>query len=191
MKNHGHRDMQAGEKDMDTDSSKIQINGPSPPYKKYNSRRKILKNSNEFHGESEYKPTGNTLHHDHSEDQELHAAEKSGHKHFGEGKHHNHEQHEEMKHEQHNGSKHAVHEKHEAMKHEDYDPSRGRDHGNHHAHMLADFKKNIKSAREYCFINSLIKFIEFVIKFVRYCWCVQHQQYFSNQFMINFDFQNS
>ncbi len=104
--------MQAEEKKMDTDSSIIQINRPSIYDNKHNSRREISKNSNEFHGESKHKPTGNTLHHDHSEDQELHAAEKLGHKHLGEWKHHNHEQHEEMKHEQHKGSKHAVHEKH-------------------------------------------------------------------------------
>ncbi len=103
--------MQAEEKITNTDSSKIHINGPSF-HDKNITRREISKNSNEFHGESGHKPTENTLHHDHSEDQELHAAEKLGHKHLGEWKHHNHEQHEEMKHEQHKGSKHAVHEKH-------------------------------------------------------------------------------
>jgi hypothetical protein len=90
--------MQAREKITNTDSSKIQINGLYPQYKKYNSEGEISKNLDEFHEESGHKFAGNTLHHDHSEDQELHAGEKSGHEHLEVGEHQNHEQHEEMKH---------------------------------------------------------------------------------------------
>ena len=74
--------MQAEEKKMDTNSSKIQINRPSIYDNKHNSRREISKNSDEFHEESGHKLAGNTLHHDHSEDQERHAGEKSGHEHL-------------------------------------------------------------------------------------------------------------
>ena len=144
--------MQAKEKRMDTDNSKIQINGPFPHDKKHNSRREISKNSHEFHEESRHKLTGNTPHHDHSEDQERYVGEKSGHEHRREGEHQNHEQHEETKNEQHKESKHAAHEQHEemkhqgheqheGMKHEGHGPSEGKDHGNHHTYMLEDFRR--------------------------------------------------
>jgi P-type Cu2+ transporter len=136
----GHGDMQAEEKGRDTGSSKTQVNGPFPRDKKHNSRREISKNSHEFHEESEHKPTGNTLHHDHSGDQEQYI-EKSGHEHYGEREHQNHEQHEEMRNEQHKESKHQGREKHEEMKHEGHEPPKGKDHSNHHTHMLNDFRK--------------------------------------------------
>src|SRR5665647_2278014 len=81
------RDMQAGEKGMDTDSS----------------RREMLGSSHELHEKSGHKPAGNMLHEDHAEDQMRHGEEKS----------HDHEQHKEMKtddHEQHEGMKHQGHE---------------------------------------------------------------------------------
>ena len=152
--------MQTEEKEIEIDISKIQTNVSPPQSKKYNSEGEMSKNSNEFHEESGHKPAVNALHHDHSEDPELHAGEKSGNEHFGKGERHNHEQHEEIKSEQHKESKHAAHEQHkevkhqgheqheemkheqhEGMKHEGHEPSRGKDHGGHHAHMLADFRK--------------------------------------------------
>jgi hypothetical protein len=127
--------MQAEEKRIYTDILKFKKMGLTITIINHNSRREISKNSNESHEESGHKSAGNTLHHDHSEDQEQHAGEKSGHEHFGEGGHHNHDQHEEIKHEQHKESKHPAHEqhnemkhqgheKHEGMKHEGYEPSR-------------------------------------------------------------------
>ncbi len=152
--------MQAGDKDMDIDSSKIQINGLYPHYKKYNSEGEMSRHSHEFHEKSGYKLAGNMLHHDHMEDQESHASEKPGSEHNGEIEHQNHKQYEEMKNGQHKENKHAAHEQHkemkhqgheqheemkhenhEGMKHEGHGPSRGKDHGDHHAHMLADFRK--------------------------------------------------
>jgi len=127
--------MQAEEKGMDTDSSKIQVNGSSPNDKKHNSRGEMSGNSHEFHEESGNKPAENMVYEGHAEDQEQHAGEKSE---LG--------QHEEMKHEQHEEMKHEKHEEmkpgqHEGMKHEGHEPSMGKDHGDHHSHMLADFRK--------------------------------------------------
>lgn len=79
--------MQAGEKGMDTDSSKIQVNEPSPHDNKHNSRREMSGSSHELHEKSGHKPAGNMLHEDHAEDQMRHGEEKS----------HDHEQHKEMK----------------------------------------------------------------------------------------------
>ena len=45
--------MQAGEKGMDTDSSKIQVNEPSLHDKKHNSGREMSGNSHESHEKSE------------------------------------------------------------------------------------------------------------------------------------------
>ncbi len=152
--------MQAGEKGMDIDSSKIQINGPSPHYKNYNSEGEISRNSHEFHEKSGHKPAGNTLHQDHVEDQEPLVGDKPVHEHNGEREYQNHKQYEEMKIGQHKENKHSAHEQHEevkhqgheqheeikheqheGMKHEGHGLSRGKDHGDHHAHMLADFRK--------------------------------------------------
>lgn len=144
--------MQAGEKDMDIDSSKIQINGPLPHYKKYNSEGEMSRNSHEFHEKSGLKPAGNMLHQDNGEDQEPLTGDKPDPKHNEEREHQNHKQYEEMKngqpkenkhsaHEQYEEVKHQGHEQHEEMEHEGHGLSIGKDHGDHHAHMLADFRK--------------------------------------------------
>src|ERR1035437_8022984 len=141
--------MQTEEKEMDIDSSKIQINEPSPHYKKYNSEGKMSRNFHEFHEKNGSKPAINMLNQNRMEDQEPHAGEKPGTEHNGEREQQNHNQYEEMKHGQHKENKYSAHEQHEetkheqheGMKHEGHVPSRGKDHGDHHAHMLADFRK--------------------------------------------------
>ena|GEM_PF-3866334 len=45
-------------------------------------------------------------------------------------------------------------------------------------------KKNNKVKAQYCSAEQ----INILFEVSRYYWCVQNQQYFSNQFMINFDF---
>jgi len=133
--------MQTEEKGMYIDSSKIQINEPSPYYKKYNSEGDMSINSHEFHEKSGPKPAVNILNQDLMEDQESHTSKKPGTEHNEEREHHNHKQYEEMKHGQHKENKHSAHEQHEEVKHEGHVPSRGKDHGDHHAHMLVDFRK--------------------------------------------------
>ena len=144
--------MQAGEKGMGTDSSKIQVNEPSFHDKNHNSGREMSGNSHESHEMSRDKSARNMLHEGHAEDPEKDSGEKSRHEQHGKGEHQDHgqheemnpqnqEQHEEMKHEQHEEMKHEGHEKHEGMKHQGHGPSGGKEHGNHHTHMLADFRK--------------------------------------------------
>ena len=144
--------MQAGEKGMGTDSSKIQVDEPSFHDKNHNSGREMSGNSHESHEMSRDKSARDMLHEGHAEDPEQDSGEKSRHEQHGEGEHQDHgqheemnpqnqEQHEEMKHEQHEEMKHEGHEKHEGMQHQGHEPSGGKEHGNHHTHMLADFRK--------------------------------------------------
>ncbi len=144
--------MQAGEKGMGTDSSKIQVDEPSFHDKNHNSGREMSGNSHESHEMSRDKSARDMLHEGHAEDPEQDSGEKSHHEQHGEGEQQDHgqheemnpqnqEPHEEMKHEQHEEMKHEGHEKHEGMQHQGHEPSGGKDHGNHHTHMLADFRK--------------------------------------------------
>ncbi|MDY9926619.1 heavy metal translocating P-type ATPase [Methanosarcina sp.] len=126
--------MQAEDKGVDTDSSKVQVNEPSLHDKKDKSGREMSGNSHESHKEGGNEPAENVLHEGHPEDQTMLTEEKSmDHGHHGEMKHKGYEQHE--------GVKDQGHEQHEGMEHEDHGPSGGKDHGNHHTHMLEDFKR--------------------------------------------------
>ena len=126
--------MQAEDRGMDTDISKVQVNEPSLSNKEHNSGREMSGNSHELHAESGNQPAENMPHEGHSEDQTGHAGEKTQ----------THDQHEEMKpqgHDQHEEMKPQGHDEHEGMKHQGHEMSGGKGHEDHHAHMLADFRK--------------------------------------------------
>ncbi len=115
--------MQADDKGMDTDSSKVQVNEPSLSNKKHNSEREMSGNSPEFHEESGTRPSENMLHEGHLEGQTGHTGKKI------------------QTHEQHGDMKPQGHDQHEGMKHEGHEMSGGKGHEDHHVHMLADFRK--------------------------------------------------
>lgn len=115
--------MQAEDKGMDTDSSKVQVNEPSLSNKEHNSERKMSGNSHELREENGNKPAENMLHEGHPEGQTGHTGEKT------------------QIHEQPEGMKSQGHDQHEGMKHQGHEMSGGKGHENHHAHMLADFRK--------------------------------------------------
>ncbi|MDD3245468.1 MAG: heavy metal translocating P-type ATPase [Methanosarcina sp.] len=126
--------MQAEDKGVDTEISKVQVNEPSLSNNEHNSGREMSGNSPELHEESGSKPAENMLHEGHLEGQTGHAGEKIQ----------THEQHEGMKpqgHGEHEGMKPQTHEQHEGMKHQGHEMSGGKGHEDHHAHMLADFRK--------------------------------------------------
>ena len=126
--------MQAEDKGVDSEISKVQINEPSLSNKEHNSGREMSGNSPELHEESGSKPAENMLHEGYPEDQTGHAGEKTQ----------THEPHEEMNsqgHEEHEEMKPQTHDQHEGMKHQVHEMSGGKGHEDHHAHMLADFRK--------------------------------------------------